>query len=65
MNPAEYKDADEAKWEKNFTDPKRSGRVPGEALDLFVICPLAQRAEDGEWRKSRLDKVKEYILAQM
>jgi poly-gamma-glutamate synthesis protein (capsule biosynthesis protein) len=65
MNPAEYKDADEAKWEKNFTDPKRSGRVPGEALDLFVICPLAQRAEDGEWRKSRLEKVKDYILAQM
>ncbi len=65
MNPAEYREADEAKWEENFKDPMRSGRVPGEALDLQIICPLAKRAEEGEWKKSSLKKVTDYILAQM
>lgn len=65
LNPAKYKNADEAEWEENFTDPMRSGRVPGEALDFRIICPLAEKAIDGEWKKSRLEKVKAYILEQM
>lgn len=65
LNPSEYKNASEEKWKENFSNPKRSGRVPGEALDFFIICPLAEKAEEGEWRKSRLDDVKQYILEQM
>lgn len=65
LNPAEYKNASEEKWKENFSNPKRSGRVPGEALDFFIICPLAARADDGSWEKSRLENVKQYILEQM
>ena len=65
LNPSEYKNASEEKWKENFSNPKRSGRVPGEALDFFIICPLAEKAEEGEWRKSRLEDVKQYILEQM
>ncbi len=65
LNPGEYKNADEAKWEENFSNPKRSGRVPGEALDFEIICPLAKQAENEKWKKSRLEKVKNYILKQM
>ncbi len=65
LKPGEYKDADEEKWKANFDDPMRSGRVPGEALDFRIICPLAEKAEEGTWKKSRLNKVRDYILRQM
>ncbi|MCR5824482.1 MAG: CapA family protein [Lachnospiraceae bacterium] len=65
LKPEEYKDADEEKWKANFDDPMRSGRVPGEALDFRIICPLAEKAEEGAWKKSTLNKVRDYILRQM
>ena len=58
-------DATEEEWAEHFANPKRSGRVPGEGLDFFIVLPLAAEAERGEWKKSRLDGVKEYILKQM
>lgn len=58
-------DASEEEWAEHFANPKRSGRVPGEGLDFFIVLPLAAEAEKGEWQKSRLEGVKEYILEQM
>ena len=58
-------DATEEQWEEHFANPKRSGRVPGEGLDFFIICPLAKEADKKEWEKSKLESVKEYILKQM
>ena len=58
-------DASEEEWAEHFANPKRSGRVPGEGLDFFIVLPLAAEAEKGEWEKSRLEGVKEYILEQM
>ena len=61
----EYKDADEETWKENFFNPKRSGRVEGEGLDFQIMYPLAEKAAEGEWKKSKLERVKEYILEQM
>ena len=58
-------DATEAEWAEHFANPKRSGRVPGEGLDFFIVCPLAKEADKGEWKKSCLEGVKDYILKQM
>ncbi|MCR5721301.1 MAG: CapA family protein [Lachnospiraceae bacterium] len=58
-------DATEEEWAEHFANPKRSGRVPGEGLDFFIVLPLAAEAETGEWKKSNLEGVKEYILEQM
>ena len=58
-------DASKEEWAEHFANPKRSGRVPGEGLDFFIVLPLAAEAEKGEWKKSRLEGVKEYILEQM
>lgn len=58
-------DATEEEWAEHFANPKRSGRVPGEGLDFFIVLPLAAEAETGEWKKSSLEGVKEYILEQM
>lgn len=65
LKPEEFKDATEEKWKAHFSEELRTGRVPGETLDFFILCPLAEKAETGEWKKSKLEDVKSYILEQM
>ena len=65
LNPAEFKDATEEKWKEHFSNPKRSGRVEGEGLDFFIICPLAEKEKEKAWMECNLEDVKEYILEQM
>jgi len=65
LKPEEFKGATEEKWKEHFSEELRTGRVPGETLDFFILCPLAEKAEKGEWKKSKLEDVKNYILEQM
>lgn len=65
LKPEEFKGATEEKWKAHFSEELRTGRVPGETLDFFILCPLAEKAETGEWKKSKLEDVKNYILEQM
>ncbi len=65
LNRAEFENASEEKWAEHFANPMRSGRVPGEALDFFIICPLAEEEKEKAWERSKLEDVKEYILEQM
>lgn len=65
LNPAEYANASEEKWKENFSNPKRSGRVIGEALDFAIVCPLAEKEKEKEWENSQLENVKNYILEQI
>lgn len=65
LNPQRFRDATEEEWAEHFSEPLRTGRVPGETLDFFILVPLAAEAEKGEWKKSRLEDVKNYILGQM
>ena len=65
LNPDRFKNATEAEWAEHFAEPLRTGRVPGETLDFFILCPLAEKAEENEWQKSKLDDVKQYILEQI
>ncbi len=65
LNPEEFENADEAKWKEHFANPRRSGRVEGEALDFKIITEIAAEEAKGDWKQSRLEKVKKYILDQM
>ncbi|MBQ0066323.1 MAG: CapA family protein [Firmicutes bacterium] len=65
MNPKEYTNATEEKWQENFMNPKRSGRVIGEGLDFHIILPIAAKEEEKAWKKSQLNEVVDYILEQM
>lgn len=65
LKPEEFKNATEEKWKEHFSEELRTGRVPGETLDFFILCPLAKEAEKGEWKKSKLEDIKKYILDQM
>ena len=65
MNPDKFKDATEEIWALGFANPKRSGRVEGEGLDFFLICPLAEKEKEKAWEKSSLEAVVKYIREQM
>jgi poly-gamma-glutamate synthesis protein (capsule biosynthesis protein) len=65
LNPSRFKNATEEEWAEHFAEPLRTGRVPGETLDFFILCPLAEKAKENEWKKSKLEDVKQYILEQM
>jgi poly-gamma-glutamate synthesis protein (capsule biosynthesis protein) len=65
LNPQRFKNATEEEWQEHFKEPLRTGRVPGETLDFYIICPLAEKAENGDWKKSKLENVKQYMLEQI
>ena len=55
----------DAEWHENFYEEKRSGRVPGEALDLQIIVPIAEKEKEKAWKKSGLTNVVKYITEQL
>lgn len=65
LYPDKFNDATEQDWTDNFMQPLRSGRVPGETLDFHIICPLAEEEKKEEWKKSKLDDVKAFMLEQL
>ncbi len=65
LNPQRFKDATDEEWAEHFSEPLRTGRVPGETLDFFIICPLAEKEKEKAWHRSKLEDVKEYILEQL
>ncbi len=65
LNKDRWQNATKEQWAQHFADPKRAGRVPGEALDFRIVCDLAERAGEGRWKESKLEKVKAYILEQI
>ncbi len=62
MTPQRFANATEDDFVSNFYEPLRSGRVPGETLDMQIMYPLSKTADDNEWKKSRLTGVVEYML---
>ncbi len=65
LNPARFKNATAEEWAEHFREPLRTGRVPGETLDFFILVPLAEEAEKGDWKKCKREDIKQYILEQM
>lgn len=65
LYPDKYTNATAEDWHNNFYEPLRSGCVPGECLDFQIICPIAEREVDKEWQKSKLEKVKKFMLDQL
>lgn len=65
LNPARFANATEEEWAEHFAEELRTGRVPGETLDFFILCPLAEKEKEKAWQRSKLEEVKQYILEQM
>lgn len=65
LKPEQFENATEEEFYNNFYEPLRSGRVPGETLDFQIIYPLSLKADEGAWKESSLEGVKDYILKQL
>lgn len=65
MKPDKFANATDEEFIENFYEPLRSGRVPGECLDMQIIYPLSLEADNGKWRESKLEKVKGFITEQI
>ena len=51
-------------WDAYFHSTEPDGYVKGQHMDMELVVPFAQTAEDGAWQESELEAVKEYILGQ-
>ena len=65
LKPEQFANASEEDFYNNFYEPLRSGRVPGETLYFQIIYPLSLKAEEGAWKESSLEGVKDFILKQL
>jgi len=65
LKPDVFNNATEEDFYNNFYEPLRSGRVPGKLLDFQIVYPLSIESEKEEWKKSDLEKVKNYMLKQI
>ncbi len=65
LDPKRFKDATEEEWKAHFEEPFRTGRVPGETLDFFILCPLAEKEKDEAWKQSKMQDIVKYIRDQI
>ncbi len=63
MQPAIYKNATKEIWDAYFASDIGGAYVKGEHMDFGILLPLAAHAEEGEWKESKLEGVKEYLLS--
>ena len=65
LEPGRFTDAPREVWEGYFFSEEPDGYFEGAHMDFRIIVPLAQRAQEGLWKQSRLEQVKAYILRQL
>lgn len=65
MKPDVFSQASQEDFVNNFYEPLRSGRVPGEVLDMQIMYPLSLEEEKKAWKESKLERVKEFMLRQL
>jgi poly-gamma-glutamate synthesis protein (capsule biosynthesis protein) len=65
LEPDRFTNADDRVWDAYFFSTEPDGYFEGAHMDLSVIVPFSKEADNNEWQKSRLEKVKSYILKQI
>jgi len=65
LEPKRFADAPQEVWDGYFFSEEPDGYFEGAHMDFGIIVPFARKAEEGLWKKSKLEKVKEYILRQL
>ncbi|MBR3865562.1 MAG: CapA family protein [Clostridia bacterium] len=62
ISPVDFENASEELWNSFLFSNRTDGFDKGTHMDFFIIIPFSKKAESGEWKNSKLDKVKDYIL---
>lgn len=65
LEPQRFTDAPDEVWDAYYYSTEPDGYDKGAHMDLAIVVPYAATAEKGEWKKSKLEKVKKYMLAHM
>lgn len=65
LEPKRFVSASEDVWTRYFFSTEPDGYYEGAHMDLSLIVPLASEAEKGDWKKSQLEAVKQYMLRQL
>ena len=65
LEPKRFTDAPQEVWDGYFFSQEPDGYFEGAHMDFGIIVPYSKKAEEGLWKQSKLDKVKEYILRQL
>ena len=62
LEPERFRNADQSVWDGYFFSTEPDGYSEGAHMDLSLIVPLAKEEAKKEWQKSKLNKVKLYLL---
>ena len=65
LEPERFTDAPQEVWDGYFFSEEPDGYFKGAHMDFGIIVPYAKTADEGAWKESKLEKVKEYILRQL
>ena len=65
LEPERFTNAPQEVWDGYFFSTEPDGYFEGAHMDFNVIVPFARKAEEGLWKQSKLETVKEYILRQL
>ena len=65
LEPDRFTDAPQEVWDGYFFSTEPDSYFEGAHMDFNAIVPYSKKADEGEWKKSKLEKVKEYILKQL
>ena len=65
LEPERFREASEAVWKDYFFSEEPDGYFKGSHMDFGIIVPFSQKAEEGHWKKSKLENVKQYLLRQL
>lgn len=65
LEPERFTDASDKVWNDYFFSEEPDGYFEGAHMDFNIMYPFSRTFEKGEWKKSGLEKVKEYMLSHM
>jgi poly-gamma-glutamate synthesis protein (capsule biosynthesis protein) len=65
LEPERFTNAPEEVWNAYYNSTEPDGYYEGEHMDFHIIAPFAATAAEGAWKRSTLEKVKQYILRQL
>ena len=63
LHPETYLDFTDDDWNRYFFSSTVTGYHKGLHMDFSVIVPISEKADSGEWKDSKLENVKEYLIS--
>lgn len=62
LEPERFTNAPDEVWNSYFFSTEPDGYFEGAHMDLSIVVPFSQKAQEGRWKQSRLEGVKAHIL---